>query len=370
MRRLRRRQVLGGALAAMAGGAVAITAARHARAGTAAALSASLTSDLDITGVVTRHGRTFACVQTRGSMFGPQVVEFVGGQPRPYPDADWNGWTEGADGSKAFVGVAALRLGQDHALWVVDRGAPGIGEERVFGAAKVVRIDLESNRVTRVYDLADVTKGDSLPSQIRFNGLRAYVADAGWPGIIVLKIETGEARRVLTQEAPLQAARPVRAGGHILRGVRGRMIEIASSLIEVAPDGDILYVQPAGGPMARIPTRFVDDASLPPGALAEALTPFADTPSSWGTAMDADGVMYVADIDRARILKVSPRGRIETLIADPRLAFVAGLWIDDSGNLLAPAARLNETGAFGAPDTAHGPFTVWSYPLGAQPLRR
>jgi hypothetical protein len=58
------------------------------------------------------------------------------------------------------------------------------------------------------------------------------------------------------------------------------------------------------------------------------------------------------------------------VISDSRLAFVAGLWIDDAGNLLIPAARLDETGAFGAPDTAHGPFTVWSYPLGAPPLRR
>jgi hypothetical protein len=365
MTRMTRKQVLLGAAAA-AGAALVDGGARAQAAG----LAPALTTDLDITGVTTRRGRTFACAVPRGEKGGPQVVEIVDGKPRPYPDADWNGWSDGADPSKAFVGVTALRIGQDHALWAVDSGAVGWGEERIVAGAKVVRIDLDTNKVTRVYDLTEVTKAESFPSQIRFNGLRAYVADAGWPGIIVLTMETGELRRTLTAEPPLVATRPVKVGGRVLRSRHKSMLEIGAYLIEVAPDGDVLYVQPPCGPMARIATRFLDDSSFPPGVLASELAPFANTPSSFGTAMDADGAMYVSDVDRSRILKVDPRGRIETLIADPRLACVAALWIDDAGNLLAPAARLDQAGAFGGDETAQGPFTVWSAPIGAAPLRR
>jgi Major royal jelly protein len=362
---LTRKQFLAGGVALA--GVAPLTAGARAE---GPLLTAAITSDLDITGVVTRGHRTFACVARRGGRTGPQVVEIVGGQPRPFPDAEWNAWKSGDDAAKAFVGVSALRIGQDHALWVVDSGAPSFGDDRRPGAAKVVRIDLEKNQVSRVYDLTAVTTSDSMLAQIRFNGLRAYVADAGWPGLIVLTLDSGEIRRALTLDTPMTGPRPVRIGGRILRSQRGRMIEIGASLIEVSPEGDILYVAPPCGPMASIGTRFLDDPHLPSGALTSELEPFTATPSSFGTAIDADGFLYVSDVDRSRILKVSPKGKVETLIADPRLACVAALWIDDNGNLLMPAARLTEAGAFGGPDSATGPFTVWSAPIGAAPVRR
>jgi sugar lactone lactonase YvrE len=362
---LTRKQLLAGG-AALAGVGLLGQGARAAE----PVLTAAISSDLDITGVVTRNGRTFACAARRSGQAGPQLVEIVGGQPRPYPDGDWNGWKSGDDPSKAFVGVSALRLGQDHALWAVDSGVAAFGEDRRAGGAKVVSIDLEKNQVSRVYDMTAVTTADSLLAQIRFNGLRAYVADAGWPGVIVLTLDSGEIRRVLTLDTPLTGPRAVKVGGRVLRGQRGGMIELGASLIELSPDGDILYVAPPCGPMARIGTRFLDDSGVPAGALSSELEPFAATPSSFGTAMDADGSLYVSDVDRSRILKVNPKGKIETLLADPRLACVTAMWIDDHGNLLMPAARLTEAGAFGGADTATGPFTVWSAVIGAAPLRR
>jgi hypothetical protein len=362
MPQLTRKDVIGGALAA--GASLALSPAP------AAALEPRLVCDLDITGVATRHGRLFAAARRPAGAAGPQVVEIVDGQPRPYPDAAWNGWQAGADAAKAFVGVSAVRVGQDHALWIVDSGVPAFGEERIFGAAKVIRIDLDLNQVTRVYDLTGVTKADSALAQIRFNGLFAYVADAGWPGIVVLKIETGETRRALTLEPAVVADRPIRIGGKVLKSRHGAMLEIGVSLLEVAPDGDVLYLQPPCGPMARIATRFIDDRSMPTGVLTDSLQPFAATPSSFGTAMDADGGLYLSDVDRSRIVKIGAKGRIETMFADPRLACVTALWIDDDGSLLMPAAQLDRTGAFGSPAAASGPFTIWSAPLGVQPLRR
>ena len=352
--------------AALAGASLAAPGVRAQ----GAELKAAISSDLAITGVATRRGRTFACATRRGDHAGPQLVEIVDGRPRPYPDEAWNSWRQGDDPSKAFVGVSAIRIGQDLGLWVVDSGVAAFGEERKVGGPKAVRIDLEKNQVSRVYDMTAVTLADSRLAQIRFNGLRAYIADAGWPGVIVLTLESGEIRRVLTLDDPLKPSRPIRVGSRVLRGDRGVRVELGAWLIEVAPDGDVVYLAPPCGPMARIGARFLDNSSLPPGVLTSELEPFAATPSSFGTAMDADGVMYVSDVERSQILKVSPKGKIETLFSDPRLACVTALWIDDHGNLLMPAARLAEVGAFGGPDTASGPFTVWSAPIGAGPLRR
>ncbi len=55
---------------------------------------------------------------------GPAVALLnSAGPPRPYPDAAWNGWTEGADPKTAFVNVNAIHLDGKGGLWVIDTGA-------------------------------------------------------------------------------------------------------------------------------------------------------------------------------------------------------------------------------------------------------
>ena len=71
--------------------------------------------------------------------------------------------------------------------------------------------------------------------------------------------------------------------------------------------------------MSRIETRYLDDPSLPDAMLASHVEYFADTPSTGGTAIDADGAIYVSDTDKSRILKVSPNGEISILIDEPLL---------------------------------------------------
>ena len=57
--------------------------------------------------------------------------------------------------------------------------------------------------------------------------------------------------------------------------------------------------------------------------LGRDVQPFALTPSTGGTAIDAQGNIYVSDTQRQSILRVSANGTMETLVQDPRL-----LWVD------------------------------------------
>ncbi len=76
-----------------------------------------------------------------------------GGGLRPYPDAKWNSWRN-AKANELPVGdyfvcvQSIVPDGQGH-LWVVDPGAP-VNDKVLDGAAKLVRIDLSSNTVSRV----------------------------------------------------------------------------------------------------------------------------------------------------------------------------------------------------------------------------
>ncbi len=81
-----------------------------------------------------------------------------------------------------------------------------------------------------------------------------------------------------------------------------------------------------------------------------------------GAANDADSTIYCSDSDRSRPLTISPRGKIAMLIADPRLVRVDAMWIDDQGNLLMPASRLNRT--------ASSPVTLYRLAIGAKAVRR
>jgi sugar lactone lactonase YvrE len=206
---------------------------------------------------------------------------------------------------------------------------------------------------------------------VRFNGDVAYLTDAGRPALIVLDLTTGHARRVLENHPSTVAARPLVAEGRQLVDPQGKPVVVHADQLEISNDGRWLYYQPCSGPMSRIETRFLDDPSLSEATLAGHVERFADTPSTGGTAIDAEGTIYVSDTDRSRILKVSPAGRISTLVADPRLAWVDAMWIDDDGKLWMPAAQLNRTpGLNHGKDAVDWPVTLYSIAIGAKPVRR
>lgn len=360
------------------GGAVLVGAARAARARAAQASAATaelktvFASDLVINGPTTSpSGRLFTCAQPQGTSHGPQVVELTDGAARPFPDAAWNGWRDGQDGAHAFVGVNSLRVGPDGGLWAVDRGGPGIGAPLAPHGPKLVRIDLRTNAVSRVYDLAEATNAGSFVDDVRFNGRHAYLTDAGRPGLIVLDLETGAVRRALDGAPSVTARRPLVAEGKPLRNPKGEPVVIHADQLEVSPDGRWLYFQPCCGPMSKIETRWLDSDALSPAELGTRVVPFADTPSTGSTAIDATGNIYLSDTDRSRILKIDPDGLISTLIADSRLAWVDAMWIDEAGNLLMPAAQLSRTpGLNGGVDAVEPPIRLYALAIGAQPVRR
>lgn len=354
------------------GMAATALAAATAQAAPAPALTQVFGSDLVINGVATTpDGRMFLPVQPPAPGASAQVVEVRDGHPVAWPDARWNGWRPGLDGADRFVGVNALRIGPDGALWVVDRGGPGIGKPLAPHGVKLLRFDLATNSLARSYDLGAVTLPWSFVDDVRFNGRHAYLTDAGDPGLIVLDLETGQGRRVLQGHPSTVAQTPLVAEGRPLRDAKGDPVVIHADQLEISPDGRWFYYQPSNGRLALIETRFLDDAGLSDAELGRHVERFADTPSTGGTAIDADGTIYASDTDRSRILRISSSGAISTLIADPRLVWVDAMWIDDHGNLLLPASQLNRTaGLHDGHSAVRLPIVLYSLALGVKGVRR
>lgn len=341
--------------------------------GASGALAAELTTraisnDGIFNGVtVSADGRIFAVFPHIDGSRGIFIGEYAGdGHWKPYPDAAWNQWVPGEKTDGAFVSANALRIGPDGALWVVDMGSPKRDGSRVAGGARLVRIDLATNTVTRTYSLDAALPADGNPNDVRFNGRHAYLTDSGHAGLLVVDLDTGEARRVLNDAPAAGAQHDSRFNGAPLMQ-KGKPARVQADQLEVSPDGKWLYFQPAAGPMSRVTTALVDDPSVPPAKLKAAVSHFADTPATGATAIDASGNLYVSDVDHAQIMKITPDGKSSVIIKDPRLLWIDAMWIDTKGNLWMPDAQLGLTAPYqNGQSKVKFPLTIYSMPIGAK----
>lgn len=287
----------------------------------------------------------------------------------PFPGGAWNAWRPGADPAHAFVSANAVHLGPDGNLWVVDNAASGFGAEPpVPGGQKIVVLDPGRRAVVRVYPLgADVLRPRSAIDDIRFNGRHAYVTDAGAPGLIVLDLETGRARRVLDGDKSTTASRPIIVDGHILRGPDGKPAAINADQLEVTPNGAFLYFQPLPGPLYRIPTRLLDDPAASPAMLSNGVEFWYDTPSLGGTAIDGAGNLYLNDLGTDSVLKLGPDRHLSLVIRDARLHWADAPIIDAHGDYLVPVPQLDRSSAFNHGRSAvQWPVAIYRLHLGAK----
>ncbi len=290
------------------------------------------------------------------------------GAPVPFPGQGWNDWRPGADPTRAFVSTNAIHVGPHGDLWVVDNGAVGfIGKQAVPNAAKIVVLDPASGRVLRVYPVPRaVLKPKSAIDDIRFNGARAYVTDAGAPGLLVLDLEAGTFRRVLDNDKSTTARRPAIVDGHILRGPDGKPAAIHADQLEVTPDGDYLYYQPLPGPLYRIATKLLDDPAVKPDALSAAVEFWYNTPSLGGTAIDRAGNLYLDDLGSDAVLKLTPDRHLSLLVRDDRLHWPDAPAFDGSGGLLLPVAQIDRAAPFnGGHSRIVAPFQIFRLKVGA-----
>lgn len=313
-------------------------------------------------------GRIFLVIAKQKGQDVPQLAEYVGGQLKPYPDASWNGWKPGSDATHMWVHANSVRFGPDGTLWVVDFGSPGLGESEVKHGPKLVAMNIATGQVTNIVYLDSVVKSSSAVDDVRFDGDHAYLTDAGWPGLIVVHMPDGKLRRVLNDQPSVTAQKPLRAEGHELQDKHGKPIYFHADQLEVSPDGKLLYWQPCSGPTSVIETRYLNDEAMPDSERAKHVRLFLNNGTAGGTAIDAKGNLYVSDTEHDAVLKVSPEGKAETLVQDPRLVWVDAMWITPDGRLWMPAAQMSHTPSFNdGKSEVHYPMQVFTVPIGDGP---
>ena len=299
-----------------------------------------------------------AVVQSRIFVAGPRWTGSKGpavalidrkGDAIPYPDRAWKAWRAGADPTHAFVDVNAIHLDSKGSLWAVDTGSPTFGGDPLPGGAKLVQIDLATNKVLRVIPFgADIALAGSYVDDVRFHGDFAYLTDAGKAGIIVVNLVTGAQRRVLNDipatTAPLD--RPIVVAGETVLGPDHQPLRVNTDPMELSPDGHWFYFGTLEGPWSRIETRWLDDFSATAETLASKVEPWADLPPTGGTAMDDNGNLYFSDLATSTLKRRAPDGRIATVIQDDRLHWVDAPYIDARHRIWLPVPQMDRAPTF------------------------
>ncbi|MFL9831700.1 L-dopachrome tautomerase-related protein [Flavobacterium sp. ST-87] len=329
------------------------------------------TSNLVWNGVTTSSdGRIFVNFPKIEGEKGMSVGEVLkDGKIIPYPNEDWNNWQPGEDTNEKFVRTNSIRI-INGLLWIVDTGTPSMGQNPLSGnALKLVSIDIKNNTVHQVIPLSGISKPSTFIDDLRIFGDTIYLTDAGEPALIILDKTTGKGRRVLENHPSTTDNLPIKAEGKIMKDKKGNEVRIHADQLEISPDGKWLYFQPASGPLWRVETQYLNDENLSEEDLASKVELFYKTPSTGGTAINADGNIYVSDVNKSEIIKISQEGKESVVIKDKRLLWADALWIDDNGYLWIPTGQLNRLAAFQRGiSKVEFPVVIYKMKINAKPV--
>ncbi len=323
-----------------------------------------------ITGVaVSKFGRLFVNYPRWSDTYLNAVVEVLpDGTTRPFPDEGWNGWDrKPATAGNHFVCVQSVVIDDSDVLWILDPAAPMLTSP-VPNGAKLVKIDLRSNRVVKVIPFSSaVIRPDSYLNDVRIDlrSQTAYITDSGAGGIIVADLTTGGARRVLDGHVSVMAEPGVRIviNGKPVVDAQGRPPKFNSDGIALSKDGAWLYYQPiTATSLYRARTDVLRDPNASSAAIDHAVERYASTFPVDGLWIDMRDRVYLSDITHTAIARVLPDRTIERFIVDRRLQWPDTFTEAPDGTMYVTTSHINESATYNRGKSVRKrPYSVFAF---------
>lgn len=262
-----------------------------------------------VTGVtVSETGRMFVNFPRWRPTVKHAVTEIVNGQSIPFPNKNWNNWTEDATVTDStFVAVQSVVASQNE-LFVVDTRNPMF--KGVISNPKIFVFDLQKNALKQTFTLTnDVFFKDSYINDMRIDRKNnsAYFTDSGHAGLIILNLESGIFKRVLTNHKSTTAE-----VDHLTINGKQWINTVHSDGIALNQIDNTLYFHALTGyTLYAVSTDVLINGT---NQQIEAAVEVVDkTAAPDGMIFDQSGNLYYADLENNTILKRDLNGKTTTI---------------------------------------------------------
>lgn len=263
------------------------------------------------------------------------VFELVDGKPRPYPSSEQQ---------SELVGALGMTADRQHRLWIVRPAGIEDRPTRLFG------FDLTTNRKIVDESFAEGTGPFAQDLRVAPDGKTIYLADTGIfrftePALIVFDVETKRARRVLSGHpsvSPQDWMIRTKHGDHHV-GYGLVTFSVGVDGVAVSHDGLWLYYATMShDSVYRIPTAKLRDSSLGDAELATHIERVGPKPLSDGIEIDAANNVYITDVEHGGVARLSPDGKLETLVESGKVSWADGITLTSDGRALFTDSRIPE----------------------------
>jgi hypothetical protein len=301
---------------------------------------------------VSPEGRIFSSFPRWMDAPTPSLAEAMpDGSFQAFPGDRWNDWYPGLPVAEHFVNVHSICADAENYLWAVDDAAPH-HLPHLHGGPKLVKFDLRSNKLVRVYPMLErVAPPGAVLGHMRVLGKFAFITESHYGAIIILDQETGATRRVLSTDPKTRADPSIIPviDGKEFRRANGKVQVVNVNLLELSNDGAWLYFTCLFGPvLRRIATRYLLDASLTDAQLSPHIEDVVRIPPCAGFTIDRKGRLYFSSFTENAMLVMGEDRKLRTLVADPRISFPNEPDIGPDGHLYFPASQIHRLPDFHA----------------------
>ena len=301
-------------------------------------------------GVSVKSGRIFVNFPYWSDDHFLSVAEIVNGQPKPFPNEEWN--KLGPAGSH-FICVQSVIVDDHDNFWILDPASPKM-QEIVKGGPKLVKVDLATNQVVHTVPFGeDITPAKTYLNDVRIDtrANTAFITDSGKGAIIVVNLTTGKARRLLDGHKSTQPEKDVKLtvdGKQLIDQKTKGPPQIASDGIALDTNNGYLYYHAlTGHTLYRIKTSYLIDEHLSKSDLESKVENVGQTPAPDGMLEAPDGSVYLTDLEGSAIVRWNAATKnIEPIVADKRLLWPDTLSWGPGGKLYVTASQIENMPRF------------------------
>ncbi len=311
------------------------------------------------TGITVSHmGRIFLNFPHWGDPSNATVMEWKNGKAIPFPE----GLPQSGAGpaQDRLVSVQSVVVDDKDRLWILDTGSVEFAPSEL-GGPKLIGVNLKNNRVFQtILFPRDVAPATSYLNDVRFDYSRgkaglAFITDSSAVSnaIVVVDLATGESWRRLNDDPTTKADgsfQPYIEGEAFMsRPANGpaTRLTFGADGIAMSSDHSVLYYCPLiSRHLYSVSIAALADRTKSDAEVAATIKDLGDKGMSDGLDSDAEGRVYMGDLEGDSIRRRNTDGSYEPLAHDPRILWADTLSIGSDGYLYFTANQLHRQAGF------------------------